>query len=86
MNQQPVKTQKSQQLVRKILMWFGLIMFMIVFIPYIMEYIGIGPEKHFGTKEATILSISFVLAIGAKYWEKITLAIVNRFRKNPKSE
>lgn len=68
-------------------MWFGLFLVIIPFLPYLKEYLGfLSEEKEFATKEVVIISIGFVLAVGSKFWDKIVLVLIERFRKKNKKE
>ena len=66
-----------QTVIRRTLKVVGTLIMIIVFIPYMKEYLFDAPEKDFGTKEGVILAIGFVLAIGGKYWDKIANAVSN---------
>lgn len=73
--------QLSQRIIRTIIMWFGLLLLIVVFFPYIKEYVFEGPEKEFAFKEVVIAAIGFLLAVGAKYWDKISNSLSNAIDK-----
>ena len=66
-----------QTIIRRTLKVVGTLIMIIVFVPYMKEYLFDAPEKEFGTKEVVIISIGFVLAIGGKYWDKIASSVSN---------
>lgn len=72
---------QSQKIIRTIIMWFGLMLLIVVFFPYIREYLFDAPEKEFAFKEVVISSIGFLLSVGAKYWDKISQSLASAIDK-----
>lgn len=70
-----------QTIIRRTLKVVGALIMIIVFVPYVKEYLFDAPEKEFGIKEGVIISIGFVLAIGGKYWDKIVSDVSNAITK-----
>ena len=74
----------QQKIIRSVLMWFGLILIIVMSIPYLKEYLFDAPEKELGTKEGVIFSIGVVLAVGSRYWNRIIESKIGKFIKNDK--
>lgn len=58
----------------------GMAMTLIVFYPYALEYLGKGPEKHFGWKEIGLLSIAFVFFWGSAKFITLADYIIEGFK------
>ena len=51
-----------------------------VFIPQVLEYVGVGESKPFGAKEIIILTIGFFFAVGSNNFKSLARFIGNAFK------
>lgn len=59
----------------------GWILSGVVFIPQVLDYIGIGEPRDFGAKEMIILTIGFFFAVGSNNFKAVARFIANAFKK-----
>lgn len=72
--------------------WFfailGIVLTVIVFYPYVLEYLYLTerPEKEFGSKEIIILTFAFVSFWGSAKFTSLAESFINKWSRNNRSD